>query len=223
MDILEKAKLMKYCKPGYECPLKNGTITFLDYDNFEGFYFIYEDILYFFFNGSNDVKDWFDNFNTKRTKLYLNNTYCGKVHKGFFNYYENIKSKFMQIIYDNIYCKQIHITGYSLGGSCVIAALDASFLDDCPPINVVTFGSPRIGNTSFANIYKTRIANSYRVVNENDPVVKAIWPIRYTHVEKKYFLPDNEKKNWLKIKHFFTKALHLKCHSMEEYIKKLSF
>ena len=72
MIVLYKAKLFKYCRQDLlnnsELPINidiPSDITYLDYDNFQGFYFIKNKILFFFFHGSNDVKDWIDNFNIR--------------------------------------------------------------------------------------------------------------------------------------------------------------
>lgn len=231
--FLFKAKTMKYCKPDklnsipedYKLP---DNIKFWNVENFQGYYFLNDNILYIYFNGSNDVQDWLDNFNTIRTKVTINNIYCGKIHTGFMNYYENIQETFLQLIRNNIQVSEIHITGYSLGGSCVIAALYASFIDNCPPITVVTFGSPRIGNKKFTKLFKKRIHKSIRVVNDNDPVTKVPLPIRFTHVQNLNFLHKNKTyKNFWKrlifnISHFFDKSAFFECHSIDNYIDKLS-
>jgi predicted lipase len=48
--------------------------------------------------------------------------------------------------------KSIIFCGHSLGGSCVIPALQVSLMDKvyCP-VKVITFGSPRVGNREFTN------------------------------------------------------------------------
>lgn len=230
MSILYKAKIMKYCKtePDTDFPLPEN-ITFLEYNNFQGYYYIDDisKILYIYFNGTNETVDWFDNINTKRMNLIINDQKCGKVHTGFYDYYNNVRDKFIEIINNHIDFKEIHITGYSLGGSCVIAALEASFIKNCPPITVVTFGSPRIGNLTFTNIFKKQIHKSFRVVNDHDPVTTVPWPIRFTHVHGLNLLKEkyNYTSKWSQIfntiSHFFTKTFFLECHMLDNYIEKL--
>ena len=241
MIVLYKAKLFKYCRQDLlnnsELPINidiPSDITYLDYDNFQGFYFIKNKILFFFFHGSNDVKDWIDNFNIKKKDLICNggNNHCGKVHKGFYNYYKNIQEVFLRVIEYNLHkLDEIHISGYSLGGSCVIAALEASYIDNCPPITVVTFGSPRVGNLKFTKLFNKRIHKSIRVVNDFDPVPR-VFSFRFVHVNKLYFLREKiERYNgwfkykWNKIKytlfHCAKKNAFVECHDIDEYINKL--
>lgn len=241
---LFKAKMMKYCKPelstnkdfklwqshngfnseGIKLP---NNVMFWDFDNFEGFYFLDNNKLYIYFNGTNELSDWFDNFNAIRMDLIISDNFCGQVHKGFYNYYENVRESFLKLVNDNINVSEIHITGYSLGGSCVIGALEASFITNCPPITVVTFGSPRIGNLKFTNTFKNRIHKSTRLVNDHDPVPKVPLPIRFQHVHELNLLQNNTIytslcKRWFHtMSHFFIKSGFIECHALDNYIEKL--
>jgi predicted lipase len=62
--------------------------------------------------------------------------------------------------------KNIIFCGHSLGGSCVISALEIALLDKvyCP-VKVISFGSPRIGNREFEDWVDKIIPCNLRVVN----------------------------------------------------------
>jgi hypothetical protein len=228
MSILYKAEIIKHCKkePDTDFPLPEN-VTFIEVDNFQGFYYIHYNVIYIYFNGSNETKDWIDNFNASRIEFKVDNHNCGKVHTGFYNYYINVRDTFVNIIKNNLDVNEIHITGYSLGGSCVIAALEASFIENCPPITVVTFGSPRVGDLTFTSVFKKRIHKSYRVVNEYDPVPAVPLPIRFKHVhglnllKKNYNYTSKWSQIWNTITHFFRKSFFTECHDIDNYIQKI--
>ncbi|KAJ1408063.1 hypothetical protein B484DRAFT_309816, partial [Ochromonadaceae sp. CCMP2298] len=49
-------------------------------------------------------------------------------------------------------------------------------------ITMYNFGSPRVGNSPFANFYDRIVPNSYRVVVDGDIVPALPPPSKYTHV-----------------------------------------
>ena len=56
-------------------------------------------------------------------------------------------------------------------------------------VELVTFGSPRVGNGSFASLVKKLVPKNARFVNPGDPV--PMWPplaFKFSHVDKKYVL-----------------------------------
>lgn len=79
---------------------------------------------------------------------------------------------------------KVVVTGHSLGGA--IATLCAQYLSDYIP-NVVTytFGSPRVGDYLFADLFNITISNSYRVVNKDDIVPH----LPYYDVDKFHHVP----------------------------------
>ena len=56
-------------------------------------------------------------------------------------------------------------------------------------VELVTFGSPRVGNASFSSLVKKLVPQNARFVNRKDPVPS--WPplaFKFSHVDKKYRL-----------------------------------
>ena len=126
------------------------------------------------FRGSNSFTDWM--YNIQRTQTEIKNKIC--VHSGY------LKVLFTDNIYHNI-CEQLNtlirqypendifITGHSSGGA--MATLLGYFLSKDMPtkkINIVSFGSPRVGNYAFRfdfmsrpNIVHNRVVNRYDIIS----------------------------------------------------------
>ncbi|KNC75696.1 hypothetical protein SARC_11785 [Sphaeroforma arctica JP610] len=67
----------------------------------------------------------------------------------------------------------VFITGHSLGGAlATLCAYEFSrvFAGAELALTVYTFGSPRVGNHQYAWLYNERIPNTYRIVNDGDPI-----------------------------------------------------
>ena len=202
------------------------TLIYLTINNFQGFYYIdtdsytNEQTLNIFFDGSNEFIDWWDNnLSFRKEKLYINDVYCGKIHSGFLKYYKNIQKTFTSLIMQHLDCTQINLYGFSLGSSCIIGALEISFIDKCPPVFVTTFGSPPIGDKVFATVYNNRVKNSIRYVNKTDPIPKI--PSSLCHVNKQIILGNTKKSIIQTIKQFFNVKNIVKSHYMDTYCYNL--
>ncbi|KAL0905010.1 hypothetical protein M5K25_027181 [Dendrobium thyrsiflorum] len=68
----------------------------------------------------------------------------------------------------------ITITGHSLGAALAILIADelADKIENAPPISVVSFGGPRVGNPGFADRIEKKGVKVLRVVNANDVVTR---------------------------------------------------
>lgn len=88
------------------------------------------------------------------------------VHEGFYKIYQTIQSQLLDIVgkYNGY---QLIICGHSLGGT--LTTFSALSLIARSPI-VYTFGSPRVGNISFARVYNKLLPNAVRVFNTEDVV-----------------------------------------------------
>jgi triacylglycerol lipase len=124
-----------------------------------------------------------------------------KVHEGFLESLESIWPKVMDAIGDE---QKIWFTGHSLGAA--LATLAADRYPDSP---LYTFGSPRVGDKKFRQLFH---ANAYRFVNNNDGVTVVPPPgvlLDYRHVgDLKYFddhgqLLDNASR-WQRTKAGFS-------------------
>lgn len=90
----------------------------------------------------------------------------------------------------------IIFTGHSLGGA--LATLSSLYFKCKYPeaeISCITFGSPRAGCSEFANLFNNNIEESYRFVNDNDPVpcVPLAW--RFKHVKGCQWLYQDKVMN----------------------------
>ena len=171
-------------------------------------------VTYLIWSGTSTMEMWKEDAKCKPIKLddriYKNNveyldstekdTYP-HVHHGFQEIYLLFRDK----IHSNWKTKYAHcskkliIAGHSLGGAmATLSAVDFihSEYDRDVPILVYTFGSPRVGNIAFANLYEglndsvstwtlSKPFYTYRVFNTEDVVPtlppSAPW-VQYTHV-----------------------------------------
>jgi hypothetical protein len=111
------------------------------------------------------------------------------IHAGFFQMYEAIKINIRQGVEKQCaaYDLPLVIIGHSLGaGMATLAALDISYNDYRKSIYVYLYGSPKVGNSAFANSYAERLKDTtIRVVNGCD--IATILPtIGYQHVVENY-------------------------------------
>ncbi|PKA47645.1 Phospholipase A1-Ibeta2, chloroplastic [Apostasia shenzhenica] len=68
----------------------------------------------------------------------------------------------------------ITVTGHSLGAALALLVADdlSAEIESAPPISVVSFGGPRVGNRGFAERVERRGVKVLRVVNANDMVTR---------------------------------------------------
>lgn len=155
--------------------------------------------LFFIFRGTKDVKNVLTNADLRT--LQFHNT---MVHRGFLKRYEITK----QLIFDtaNKYkSKKIICCGHSLGGAVAsIAACDLAIAGF--KVSLFTFGSPQVGDQSFKKLANDNIKKSWRFVNGNDIVIKAV-PIKsFFHIGNLMLIQAMDDSS-------FT------SHKSEEYVK----
>ena len=153
---------------------------------------IYNKSLYIVFRGTESIRDWITDANMVRVPMDLpsvEDKKRPKVHWGFLRQFRSLEEQ----INDDIeyYIKlvkdpadlNIIITGHSLGGAlCSLAGLQYSLNYPNIPISCYTFGSPRVGNRTFVNMFIKNISRHKRFVNENDPVTMIPFSIRFRHL-----------------------------------------
>ncbi|CAN0418974.1 unnamed protein product [Ectocarpus sp. 12 AP-2014] len=137
------------------------------------------------FRGSNSAADWRTNFSLakvpflsrKHTKPEL------EVHSGFFVAHNSVKAKIyakLNKILESGECTGILFAGHSSGVMSAISAFDFQN-DKNVPVEVVTFGAPKVGNAAFASDFNKAITCT-RIVNDNDGVALAPMFGGYHHV-----------------------------------------
>jgi triacylglycerol lipase len=158
-------------------------------DDTQAFVAVRSDMVLIAFRGTEpeNIKDWLTDSNAVLVPSTL-----GHLHKGFLRAFNTVGP---QIVNDlrsrpDTTGKPLWFTGHSLG-----AALSTIMTASCANAGLqiaghYNFGSPRVGDSSFANFYNERCASvTFRFVNNND-IVPRVPPrqLLYDHVDfKRYF------------------------------------
>lgn len=83
--------------------------------------------------------------------------------------------------------------GHSLGGA--LATLAGAYMREAGhPVDIYTYGAPRVGNSVFATfVTETQAGNEYRVTHTDDPVPK-LPPMTtgYRHLSPEYWITNEE-------------------------------
>jgi len=150
------------------------------------------------FRGSSNIPNWINNIKFTQIQPY-NNTNIS-VEKGFYNIFKNLKNEVIDIL-DNIKLKyktdKLLITGHSLGGALsTLLAFELLYVQNynANNINLITFGSPRVGNEEFVtifnnfNIYSKRITHYYDMVPHIPEQI-----LKYNHISQEIWY--NEENN----------------------------
>lgn len=110
----------------------------------------------------------------------------GRVHRGFKQEVDDIWPMLEQELQDNQ--KDTWFTGHSLGGAMATICAGRCLLAHIPtcPKQIITFGSPRVGNKRYINYAKV---DYLRWVNNNDIVTRVppVW-LGYRHTGKEMYL-----------------------------------
>jgi predicted lipase len=145
------------------------------------------------FRGTDEYKDWLHNFHITKTTYEESNI---KIHAGFQSLIAKHGPQLDSIINNILSTKDnysINVTGHSLGGALAILygytlALRLPYDD----IQVITFGSPRVGNYYFKKaVEKLKNLNILRVTNDHD-MIPAYPIVNYCHVGNVLHVRSNE-------------------------------
>jgi hypothetical protein len=203
----------------------------------------FDNILCISFRGTESIEDILTDLNISRVPIEfdfpLNLKEDIHVHRGFLNQFNSIKLNIDQEIIEyyikDSNTKKIIFSGHSLGGAlATIASLYFKLKYKDLDISCITFGSPRVGCKDFVKLFNKQIENSYRFVNDNDPVpcIPTAW--RFKHVKGVQWINKDKIVHEIKVWRFyrFIKNLFLSFfslggynslidHSCDEYIKDL--
>jgi len=151
------------------------------------------------YRGSSNIINWINNARLKFTYPFDYNLDAG-VETGFYNSYSKVYDDVIESIHftsDLFGVYDILLTGHSLGAISTILAFDLShYYEQYNIIGLITFGSPRIGNSAFVKeINSLSIKYLYRVVH-NDDVVPHLPPIEfnYSHVNTEIWYNENNSE-----------------------------
>jgi len=108
-----------------------------------------------------------------------------RVHAGIYKAYVDIEPALVELLQTNDSgYERVVLIGHSLGGA--IATLAGALMPlrhTHGKVDVVTFGSPRVGDSAFVQMYSQYVTNSLRIVNHDDKI-PGIYPINpvFEHV-----------------------------------------
>jgi predicted lipase len=159
-------------------------------------------VLYIAFRGSESTKDWLADLDIVRTRMDLpsiSGKKRPKVHRGFLRQFRSLQEFINSDIVDYIYkgdpkTREIIVTGHSLGGALAsLCALYFSLLYKNVRVSCYTYGSPRVGHTTFVSLFKKNVFDHGRFVNEDDPVTMIPLKLRFTHLPNVFYIDENDK------------------------------
>ncbi|KAK4266253.1 hypothetical protein QN277_027203 [Acacia crassicarpa] len=133
-----------------------------------------------------------------------------QVHSGFLTAYDSVRTRIISLIrlaigYTDDLSEPLHkwhvyVTGHSLGGAlATLLALELSsnqlVKKGAIYVTMYNFGSPRVGNKKFAEVYNEKIKDSWRVVNHRDIIPTVPRLMGYCHVAQPVYLAPGDFRN----------------------------
>ncbi|KAJ1271823.1 hypothetical protein BS78_06G155200 [Paspalum vaginatum] len=134
-----------------------------------------------------------------------------QVHSGFLGAYDSVRNRIMALIKyavgyndeedaESIPRWHVYVTGHSLGGAlATLLALELSSSQMAKNgaifVTMYNFGSPRVGNRRFADIYNAKVKDSWRIVNHRDIIPTVPRLMGYCHVEAPVYLKFGDAKD----------------------------
>lgn len=132
-----------------------------------------------------------------------------QVHSGFLSAYDSVRIRIISLIKHAIgYIDDhgesplkwhVYVTGHSLGGAlATLLALELSSSQlakrGAISVTMYNFGSPRVGNKRFAEVYNQKVKDSWRVVNHRDIIPTVPRLMGYCHVAQPVYLAAGDLK-----------------------------
>ncbi|KAE8076164.1 hypothetical protein FH972_014829 [Carpinus fangiana] len=126
-----------------------------------------------------------------------------QVHSGFLSAYDSVRTRIISLIKLAIGCVDdlaepllkwhVYVTGHSLGGAlATLLALELSSSQLAKRgaifVTMYNFGSPRVGNKKFAELYNEKVKDSWRVINHRDIIPTVPRLMGYCHVAQPVYL-----------------------------------
>jgi len=150
------------------------------------------------------------------------------VHSGFAKSFESVRPRIEELLSGLESRDDLFITGHSMGGALATLAADTL---GCKL--VVTFGSPRVGDRSFARHFELKLAGRYfRMFNRSDVVARIPTLFRFKHVGTPVFV-DHRGLIWIRPSWYTrlvtfwrnvvtgTKISLVRDHAMTQYLASL--
>lgn len=133
-----------------------------------------------------------------------------QVHSGFLSAYDSVRIRLISLVKKAIGYRDddldpsnqwhVYVTGHSLGGAlATLLALELSSSQlakhGAIRVTMYNFGSPRVGNKRFAEVYNEKVKDSWRVVNHRDIIPTVPRLMGYCHVAQPVYLAAGDPKN----------------------------
>lgn len=140
--------------------------------------------------GSSNIRNWITNLDFGQDSCSTLVAGCG-AHSGFQNAWFEIATAAKAAIVSARTANPSYTvvsTGHSLGGA--VATLAAAYLRKAGiPMDLYTYGSPRVGDGDFADFVSNQAGSEFRVTHTDDPVPR-LPPIifGYRHTSPEYWL-----------------------------------
>lgn len=143
--------------------------------------------VFLIFRGTRTTKEWLNNISISFTEY--PDLPFGKVHDGFLSVYKTIRDDILKAIEKTSPKKKLLVAGHSLGAALATMAVpDISFNLHRKIKAVYTYGSPRVGDDTFAASYNAHFARiTYRIVNTSDIITSLPLPIPVAGMLGGYF------------------------------------
>jgi triacylglycerol lipase len=138
----------------------------------------------------------------------------GAVHLGFKRAFDAVRPRLDSILKTAAQGRTLWFCGHSLGAALATLAADHYSTTR----GVCTFGSPRVGDSTFASGFNAQLAGkSLRYVNDHDVVTHVPLPPLYKHVDARRFIaPDGTVSGGQPtIAHFFADLIGQPRHLLE--------
>jgi predicted lipase len=136
------------------------------------------------FRGSEEtgLADWITNLKFFQNEYpYAGSGSGAEVHRGFLEAYTSVREAVINMV-KNAAQKRVICTGHSLGGAlAALCAIDVQHNVAGKTVACYTFGSPKVGNKAFAELYDRSVPDTFRLVNGADGVPR-LPPGPYYHV-----------------------------------------
>lgn len=171
--------------------------------------------LYIVFRGTESTRDWLSDANMIRVPMDLQKYTDQRplVHWGFLRQFRSLQANIETDIHQyhqtlaETDTSTFIITGHSLGAAqCYLAALYFSFLFPESHVICYSYGSPRVGNRCFVDLFTSHIKEHKRFVNDDDPVTMLPMAIRFAPLPNMYYIDkqgqihtDQRENRWWSI------------------------
>ncbi|KAL5711817.1 hypothetical protein ACHQM5_014056 [Ranunculus cassubicifolius] len=132
-----------------------------------------------------------------------------QVHSGFLSAYDSVRTRLLSLIKlsvgfvdadaEVIPKWHVYVTGHSLGGAlATLLALELSSSqmakNEAISVTMYNFGSPRVGNRRFVDIYNEKVKDSWRIVNHRDIIPTVPRLMGYCHVAQPIYLSAGDQR-----------------------------